>query len=199
MTRWGRVARGTVAALLSVFLAGFAHSLAGGALPGIAGIALVVTFSILVCIAFVGRRMPRTRLATSILVSQAMYHWLFGSLGSLEALAPRPGTLGHVHNAPVDFGAIAGQAHDHGDMLMAHVAAAAVTFAIFAFGERSITAIVHAARAFVLSLIPRFADATPITAPARLQAHGTRITVARRDRVDHSGLRHRGPPAFCPA
>lgn len=200
MTRWGRVARGTVAAVLSVFFAAFAHSLAGGALPGIAGIALVITFSVIACIAFVGRRMPRTRLAASILVSQAMYHWLFGSLGTLDAAAaPAAGPLGHVHNAPVDFGSLTVPTHDHGDMLLAHIVAAAVTFGVLAFGERSRAAAVRAARSFVLSLIPRCADAPLASAPARLCAHGTRITVPRRHRVDHAGLRHRGPPMVCAA
>ncbi len=193
MTRWGRVARGTLAAVVSVFMAAFAHSLAGGALPGIAGISLCLTFSVIVCVAFTGRRMPRTRLAASILASQAMYHWLFGSLGSLEASAPAS-SLGHVHNAPVDFGSLTTQAHDHGDMLMAHVAAAVATFAIIAFGERSASSAIRAATSFVISLIPRFEDAPLAIAPSRLFARGAHSPVPLRSRVDHSGLRYRGPP-----
>ncbi len=196
MTRWGRVARGTVAALVSVFFAAFAHSLAGGDLPGLAGIALCLTFSIIVCTAFAGRRMARTRLAASILASQAMYHWLFGSLGTLEgAASPSAGTLGHVHNTPVDFGALSIVTHDHGDMLWAHVAAAVMTFGVMAFGARSIASAVHAAKAFVLSLFPAFTDAPLVFAPAQLCAQGVQLTTPRKRRIDHSGLRHRGPPA----
>lgn len=195
MTRWGRVARGTAAAVVSVYFAAFAHTLAGGSLPGVAGIALCLAFSIIVCVALTGRRMPRARLAASILASQAMYHWLFGSLGTLEAIAsPPPGSHGHVHNAPVNFGSLGAPMHEHGDMLWAHVAAAVVTFSMLAYGERSITASIHAAKTFVLSLFPVFAAAPIAVAPSRLCAPETHPTVRRRRRVDHSGLRHRGPP-----
>lgn len=195
MTRWGRVARGTIAAGTSVFFAAFAHSLAGGSLPGVAGLALCLIFSIIVCIAFTGRRMPRTRLAASILASQAMYHWLFGSLGTLDAIAsPTTGSLGHVHNAPITFSPVGPHIHDHGDMLWAHVAAAAVTFTVLAFGERIITAAILAARTFVLSLLPIFTAAPLASARSRLLAHGTHHTAPLQHRADHSGLRHRGPP-----
>lgn len=198
MTRWGRVGRGAVAAFGSVFFAGFAHSLAGGPLPGFAGIALVLIFSVIVGIAFTGKRMPRVRLAAAILASQAMYHWLFGSLGTLEATtSPVAGTLGHVHNAPVDFGALSTVAHDHGDMLLAHIAAAMVTFSVIAFGERTTAAAIRAAKALVLSIFPALTDAPLASCPSRLFAHGIQPTTPRQRRVDHSGLRHRGPPSSC--
>lgn len=199
MTRWARVARGTAAATVSLFVAAFAHSLAGGGLPGVAGVSLCIIFSVIACTALVGRRMPLTRLAASIAVSQAMYHWLFGALGS-SAVQPA-GTLGHVHDAPIDFGplAAAGHPHNHDDMLFAHIVAAIVTFGLLAYGERNVGAAVRAARSFVLSLIPRFADAPLACAPTRISAQGVRVTVPRRRRVDHSGLRYRGPPTVCVA
>lgn len=193
MTRWARVARGTVAAVVSLFIAAFSHSLAGGSLPGIAGISLCLTFSIIACTALAGRRMPRLRLGASIVASQAMYHWLFGSLGSTAALTG--GRVGHVHNAPIDFGAISTHVHSGGDMLFAHIAAALVTFGVLAFGERSVLAVVEAAKGVILSLIPGIADAQIAEDPARHFAAGVRYTVPHRRRVDHSGLRHRGPPA----
>lgn len=195
MTRWGRVARGTVAAVVSLFIAAFSHSLAGGSLPGVVGISLCVTFSVIACTALVGRRMPLTRLAASIAVSQAMYHWLFGALGSTAVATAEP--LGHIHHAPIDFSLLTMSAHTHGDMLLAHIAAAVATFAVLAFGERNITAAVRAARSFVLSLIPSFTDAPVACVPARLSASGVRVSVLQFSRVDHSGLRHRGPPLAC--
>lgn len=198
MTRWARVARGAGAATVSLFIAAFAHSLAGGGLPGLAGILLCVTFAVLACTALVGRRMPLTRLASAIVISQAMYHWLFGALGSAPAAAPAA-TLGHVHNAPIDFGALAtaSVAHNHDDMLLAHIAAAIVTFGMLAYGEKSFGAAIHAARSFVLSLVPTVSDAPLPCAPLRLFARKVLVTVPQPRRVDHSGLRHRGPPAVC--
>ncbi len=195
MTRWGRVARGTTAAFASVFFAAFAHSLAGGDLPGIAGLSLCLVFSIIAGTALAGRRMPRVRLAASILASQAMYHWLFGSLGTIGSTAvSRTGALGHEHNAPLDFGALAVQVHEHGDMLLAHFASAIVTFSVLAFGERSLTAVVTAARSLALILFPTLTDAPLAHSATQLSVHRAHLVVPRRRRVDHSGLRHRGPP-----
>ncbi|MEO6942420.1 MAG: hypothetical protein ABI238_00855 [Terrimesophilobacter sp.] len=192
MTRWARVARGTVAAVVSLFIAAFSHSLAGGALPGIAGISLFLVFSVMVCTALAGRRVPRLRLGISIVASQAMYHWLFGSLGA--TVVSIGGSVGHVHNAPIDFGAISTHVHSEGDMLLAHIAAAIATFAVLAFGERSIAATIQAARKLILSLFPEFTDSPLANVPGRLVRSGLQYSLPQHRRVDHSGLRHRGPP-----
>ncbi len=202
------MARGTVAALVSVFVAAFSHSLAGGRLPGVAGLALCLAFSVLVCVALAGRRLPRTRLAASVAASQAMYHWLFGALGSgalgsgtagsgaaSSGAGVTTGMHGHPHDAALGTVALAPQPHGEGDMLAAHLAAALVTFLVLVFGERTIAATVRFARALVVSLLPAAPDAPAVRAPARL--FPTRLRIARPGgrRVDHSGLRHRGPPA----
>ncbi|MBX3092027.1 MAG: hypothetical protein KF801_05905 [Cryobacterium sp.] len=197
MTRWARVARGTVAAAVSLFIAAFSHSLAGGSLPGFAGIALCLTFSVLACIALAGRRMPRTRLAASIVASQAMYHWLFGSLGA-STLATAP-TLGHVHNAPVDFGSVSPHAHSGTDMLVAHIAAAVATFTLLACGERAIAAISHWAFAVARALFPSVEGTVGNRVPSTLSPTGVPRVPAASQRVDHSGLRYRGPPSLLSA
>ena len=46
-TRWTRVARGTLAAGLSTFVAAFSHAAAGGSAPSIAALSLAIAFSIL--------------------------------------------------------------------------------------------------------------------------------------------------------
>lgn len=192
MTRWVRVARGTVAAVASLFIAAFSHSLAGGSIPGIAGISLCLAFSVIVCTALAGRRMPRVRLGASIIASQAMYHWLFGSLGSSTVTSA--GTIGHVHNAPIDFGAIPTHVHSSGDMLFAHIVAAIATFLVLAFGERSVLATLEATRRFTLSLFPQSVDVPLASAPARLFPSRVRRTIPQHQRVVQSGLRYRGPP-----
>lgn len=207
------MARGTVAALVSVFVAAFSHSLAGGRLPGVAGLALCLAFSVLVCVALAGRRLPRTRLAASVAASQAMYHWLFGALGSgalgsgtagsgaagsgaaSSGAGVTTGMHGHPHDAALGTVTLAPQPHGEGDMLAAHLAAALVTFLVLVFGERTIAATVRFARALVVSLLPAAPDAPAVCAPARLFPSRPRIARPGRRRVDHSGLRHRGPPA----
>ena len=192
MTRWARVARGSVAAVVSLFIAAFSHSLAGGALPGAAGISLCLTFSIIVCTALAGRRMPRVRLGASIIASQAMYHGLFGSLGSSTVTSE--GTIGHVHNAPIDFGAIPAHVHSSGDMLSAHIVAAIATFLVLAFGERSVLVTLEATRRLALSLFPDMADVPLASAPARLSPSRVRRTIPQHRRVVQSELSYRGPP-----
>ncbi|MBB5632341.1 hypothetical protein BKA04_000564 [Cryobacterium mesophilum] len=192
MTRWARVARGSVAAVVSLFVAAFSHSVAGGSLPGVAGISLCLTFSIIVCTALAGHRMPRVRLAASIVASQAMYHGIFGSLGSSTVASA--GTIGHVHTASIDFGAIPAHVHSSGDMLFAHVVAAFVTFLVLAFGERSVLATLEATRRFALSLLPQSADVPLASTPARLLPSRVRRTIPQHQRAVQSGLRYRGPP-----
>lgn len=192
MTRWARVARGVTAASISLFIAAFSHWVAGGSLPGAAGIALCFTFSVLVCTALAGRRMPRTRLATSVAASQAMYHGFFGSLGS--ATLPTAPTLGHVHNAAIDFGPATAHLHASNGMILAHVLAAFLTFSILAWGERSVHATAQYAWSLVRSLLPRTVDGSLVSAATALVPSRHRVNVPALRRVDHSGLRHRGPP-----
>lgn len=45
-TRWARVARGLAAALVATFVAAFMHALAGGARPGVLGLALALSCAV---------------------------------------------------------------------------------------------------------------------------------------------------------
>jgi hypothetical protein len=189
------VARGTVAALVSVFVAAFSHAVAGGELPGAAGLVLCLAFSVLVCIALAGRRLPRTRLAASVAASQAMYHWLFGALGTgAIATGPVGGMSGHGHDASLGLHITAPHLHGQGDLLVAHIPAAVVTFLVLAFGERTIATPARLARALAVSLLPGVPDAPAGRPPTRLSPTGLRSARPRHRLVDHSGLRHRGPP-----
>jgi hypothetical protein len=195
MSRWSRVARGSAAATVSVFVAAFSHSVAGGSLPGVTGIALCLALSVLVCVALTGRRLPLARLAVSVAISQAMYHWLFGALGSGTMVASGGRTPGHLHDAALAIPATTPHAHAGGDMLLAHIAAAIVTVLVLAYGERSIAATARYAHALVVALLPAIPDAPAVPTPARLVPARLRVADPLPRRVDHSGLRHRGPPA----
>lgn len=197
MTRSVRVARGTLAALVSTFVAAFSHAVAGGPLPGTAALALCFVFSWLVCIALAGRRWPRMRLAASVAASQVMFHFLFASLGSgTTAALPAAGiSLGHDHGAPLVLGPVADHTHAAGDMWLAHLVAAIVTFVALAFGERSATAVVDAARRLVVSLFPRMPQLAADSAVAQVAAVRVRASRPRIRRLEFTVLRHRGPPA----
>ena len=198
MTRSVRVARGTLAALVSTFVAAFSHAIAGGPLPGAAGLALCFVFSWLVCIALVGRRWHRMRLAVSIAASQAMFHLLFSALGpGTASVASAPGVVaGHDHGTPLLLAPVVGHAHPAGDMWLAHLAAAVVTFFALAFGERSAAAIAALARRAVVSLLPRMPQVMPESAGVLLAAVRRHADLPRTRRLEFAELRHRGPPAL---
>lgn len=200
MTRWTRVARGALAALVSTFVAAFSHAVAGGPLPGAAGLALCLAFSWLVCIALAGRKWPRMRLAASIAASQAMFHWVFSALGGAASAAQTTIVPVGAPITPHDHGTLAlltplaGHAHAAEDMWLAHLAAAVVTFLALAYGERSATTIAGFARTIVIGLLARMPEPVADSVGVRLTATRIHAEHPRVRRLEFAELRHRGPP-----
>lgn len=202
MTRWTRVTRGTLAALVSTFVAAFSHAVAGGSLPGAAGLLLCLVFSWLVCIALAGRRWPRIRLAASIAASQAMFHGVFSALGGAASVTPTgitpsgtPST-GHDHGALTLIPPVAGHSHSTGDMWLAHILAAVVTFLAVAYGERTTAAIAEFARSLAIAMVPRMPELVAESVDVRHLAVRIRADLPRARRLDFARLRHRGPPSL---
>ena len=197
MTRWARVARGTLAALVSTFIAAFSHAVAGGDLPGTAGLALCFVFSWLVCIALAGRRWPRMRRGAALAAPPPPFRRQLGPPAARGATPPPVAglPLAHDHGAPLVFAADVGHAHAAGDMWLAHLVAALVTFLALAFGERSVAAIAGAARRFVVSLLPRMPELAVESSVTQVAAVRVRASRPRIRRLEFTALRHRGPPA----
>ncbi|MFJ4038474.1 hypothetical protein ACIPVB_10350 [Microbacterium sp. NPDC090007] len=134
-----RVLRGTVAAVVSTFVALLSHVSAGGALPGPIGILVPLAVSFVACTVLTGRRLSVVRLAAAVALSQALFHTLF-VLGSYEL----GGAGGHVHgvSAPVSTGAaeIAVLAPDLA-MWVGHAIAVLLTTAALHRGERVLAAV----------------------------------------------------------
>ena len=188
-TRAARTARGTVAAAVSLFVALCSHALAGGGMPGLAGIALCAAFATLVCIALAGRRLSLPRLSVSVVASQFVFHALFSEFtGSSGPVVPAMQGM-HV---VTDGGAIDAAAHATMPawMWIAHAVAAVVTIAALRFGERAFWAVVTlvAPRALRM-LVPM---ATPSPRPARPR-HRIRPFPHL---APLSPMRHRGPPVL---
>ena len=200
-TRWARVVRGLVTAVLSVFIAAFSHIAGGGSVPGQLGVALALIAATLVCIALAGKSLSRTRLGISVALSQFAFHLLFG-LGA----GPMAMTSSHSNSA-----------HDHGSLVMtigpvadssstvmaanswmwfAHAAAAIITIVVLRRGESAFWGLVELGRTTIAAVFfPRLANlaSTPVDA--------VRVRVAVEDRsglhdlgVILSGRPHRGPP-----
>ena len=186
-TRAARAARGTVAAAVSLFVALCSHALAGGGMPGVAGIALCAAFATLVCIALTGRSLSLPRLAASVVASQFAFHALFSEFAAgtgpvVPAMDGMHGMAVHATAQPMAHTAMPAW------MWLAHAAAALLTIAALRFGERAFWAVVTlvAPRALRM-LVPT------VTPPARPAPPRSPALVIPR-LAPLSIMRHRGPP-----
>jgi hypothetical protein len=196
-TRWARFVRGWVAAAISVFVALCSHTLAGGAVPSVAGIALCLAFSGMVCIALAGKSLSLPRLAISVLLSQFLFHGAFSLLGSAVPTTPTPATHSMselmsapaVHITPLVDSGMSMPAW----MWAAHGVAAIVTIVALRFGERTFWQLLALTRPTVRRLLALMAIAVTPAEPAR----PIETELLPRPRlVVVSWTRRRGPPAF---
>lgn len=149
-----RLGRGLAAASIAVFVAAFSHVAAGGGAPGGVGLALSLAFAAIVCVALTRRRPSVTLLSISVLISQFVFHLLFGvgdrgasglmvstvSHGShVSAVLVVPGSGSGVGSGggagsgvPV---AASGHLHDSAWMWVAHAVAAVLTIVLIRRGE----------------------------------------------------------------
>lgn len=199
--RWTRVARGSLAAAFSTFVAAFSHAISGGSAPGVAALSLAVAFSTLVCVALAGRGLSYWRIGASVAVSQVFFHTLFSLIVEPAATSPATPTTAHAgHDMTAMFlpagAAASGSAAITVDaaMVAGHVLAAVATFAAIAWGERAVrgllaAALVRATRFAALFLpvpvfpsrVVRLSRVARIAAPAALE-------------VLRASVWHRGPP-----
>jgi hypothetical protein len=207
-TRWARFARGWIAALISTFVAACSHALAGGGLPGTAGLALCLAFSGVVSILLAGKTLSLWRLSLAVALSQLLFHSLF----SLLTVA-RPGG--------VPTGDAVGVGMNHGGepmvlqpgpaasavppmslaadlrMWAGHAIAAVVTIAVLALGEHVFWCLADGARLCVTRIL---GSVLPVDTPAAFRARLVAGAIAPRPRyLVFSIHRHRGPPVFATA
>lgn len=204
-TRWGRTLRGSLTAVIAVFLAAVSHSAGGRVAPGGVGVAIALAFAVVICVAFAGRRLSLVRLAASVGISQLLFHFLFSLGGGSAQSIPAVITTHHsaipdtsTGSLPVTTALLGTTTHTgHGDgwMWLAHALAAAVTIAALHRGEATIVALATVAAS-------RFSVAVLALAGLR-SGYGTvpipRIPVAAEfipvtESAVLSSLRHRGPP-----
>jgi hypothetical protein len=195
-TRWARVARGSVAALLSVFVAAFSHVIGGGSLPNAFALAACVVLATLACVTLAGKRMSLPRLAISVGFSQFLFHGFF-SLWSSPAV---PIVTGH-HPADgqmlmsiTPMPAPAGPMATDPGMWLAHAIAAVITIAALRQGETAFWGLFEIARLWIGALTSRFTRG-PLPVGTHPTGAAAASTFLPRDLVLFlSSMRHRGPP-----
>lgn len=217
--RAARVARGSAIAGFATLTASLAHTLGGGAPPGLLAIALALAFSVPFAIATVGSRGGITRAGIAALGAQLALHALY-SLGTTSAtvLTDVSGrtlsSQAHAHThtyagatglpaAGEAAGALAGPpaapaiaahgAHPGMWMFVTHALAAALTIAFIVGADRVLAAVTTSARgiriAFVLTRAPLGA-----ARPAARPVHFLVRAIGAADDLHLLAAPRRGPP-----
>ncbi|SEA91777.1 hypothetical protein [Leifsonia sp. 21MFCrub1.1] len=199
-TRSARVARGLIAAGFATFVAALFHVAGGGLPPSAVALTLSLVFSGLGCIVLAGKRSALWRSASSVALSQFLFHALF----SLSPSAHFAGATGHLHPGshltmvtdgavPMPSAPMAAMSLGAPWMWLAHAGAAALTVLALRYGERVFTAVSEFTafslrRLLVVAAVvdvpvpPMRVETVPVVLPARTVVLGR--------------LRHRGPPAL---
>jgi hypothetical protein len=193
-TRWGRVLRGLIAATTAVFVAAFAHVVAGGSVPDLGGLAIAFAFAALASIALAGRTVSRVRVGISVVLSQGVFHVLFDLTGPTQishathTMGMNMGdTMPTVTTSPLMLG--------DGWMWLAHGLAAAITIVALAWGERAFWGLLESAR-LALTLALRIAGIRAESArPTGVRASYAWTLAAMPAVCLDAGLWRRGPPA----
>ena len=201
-TRWARFARGWIAAIVSLFIAGCSHALAGGALPAGAGLALCLAFSAAVCTLLAGKTLSFVRLSIGVVLSQLLFHGLFSLLADAPLGTPAPTGASMQHGGGsmmLQLGAATSTAEPmsaDADLRMwtGHAIGALITIAALSVGESAFWALVRLA---LLCISRILATVLPIETPGNAKQRRTdRTVVATPLSLVFSIHRHRGPPAF---
>lgn len=193
-SRASRVARGAVVASIATFTALLSHVVAGGDVPGWAGIAAPWVLALMASTLLAGRSLSAIRLGVSVVISQLLFHTLFvmGSpaRGGSAPTSHHHGAMTVLPEAPVDAAALCA------DPLMwgMHALAAALTTLMLAHGERVVRTLLrlaHELRSWARRLVRRLPAVTlPHLPAAAAEAPFWVVRPAARLAVH----RRRGPP-----
>lgn len=139
MSSGRRLARGSIAAGLSTWIALTFHLLGGGDAPAVVGVVIPFVLSWCACVVLAAWRGHALRLTASVLLSQGLFHLLF-------TLGATGGARGGHHGSAVQLGAtdLAGAA-PWTHMWLAHVVAAAITILALRSGEVALARLSRAA------------------------------------------------------
>jgi hypothetical protein len=195
-TRWARVARGCVAAAVSLFVAAFGHIVSGGPAPTLFALLCCFVVSAFICVVLSGKALSLAKLSVSVALSQLLFHTVF-SLWTTQPTGIAP--LGHVHGQLFAFVTPDSPlVPTDASKWLAHALAAVVTIAALRHGESAFWGLFGVARLWLTrlwldSLFAALALVRVGTAPRPLPPLD-RILPLRDLVVLHSSRHHRGPP-----
>lgn len=162
--------RGAGASFAANLVAAVSHTLGGEQAPAPLIVVGMMALLWAPAMLLMGHRPRAGRIAATVIVAQAAFHTVYAALGAPSGIAPDAGShAGHAGHEHLLLAA--GTAVEASPlMVVAHVIAAIVTFAVLLFGERAIAAV----RAWTIaSLRARTATPPQRTAPPALRAAAT--------------------------
>ena len=185
-----RLVRAAAVSSVATLIAAVSHTLGGGASPHPLLILAVATLLVPLCAVLIGARASRSRVALTVLLSQAAFHLLFQTLGA-QTGSVTASSAGHSHHLDLaPLGPTAPVAAADASMLFAHVIAAALTTLFVLRGE----SVVRAVALWVQALLLRAALGAPVEhrRPTALRA----LPLPPFDATVSTGVSRRGPPVL---
>ncbi|GAA2176158.1 hypothetical protein GCM10009846_28830 [Agrococcus versicolor] len=178
---------------LTTVATGCAHSLAGGVAPSPLLLATAAMVTLLILAPVLGAAATWPRRIVAVALAQVVQHALY----SLPQPSAAPGSAGgHAHHGAetIPVAAEGAAMHAHGDMLLAHVVAGALTLVALRVGIAAIGAVLGAVRGDRLVRMRMRAVPLGVARPA---AVGEARPIERpATPVLRSPLVRRGPPAL---
>ncbi|WP_164233640.1 hypothetical protein [Microbacterium hydrocarbonoxydans] len=182
-----RLLRAASASSIATLLAAVSHTLAGGPAPHPLLILAVAALLVPPAALLIGSRPSRSRMALTVLVSQAAFHLVFQLLGAPVAGEAVLG--GHVHTLDLTaLGPATAVAAPDAVMLCGHVVAATLTTLVLWRGE----SVVRTIAGWMLALL-RYAVA-PVPVAHERPAPPRTAVVPLTDPVLTASVTRRGPP-----
>jgi hypothetical protein len=173
----------------TVAIASSAHLVASGAAPGLAGLAIAMLLGSVLGLLLLGdSRLRPLRTALVVAGGQVVFHAVF-SWGTFGAASSSAGHGSHGGLAPAELAM--GVTHDHSSMVLAHVVAGVVSFALVMSEQRIVDAIVALTVSVARRLHPVVGAATVFV---RAVAPLTRDSAHPRGRSSLPPPLRRGPP-----
>ena len=134
---------------IATFTALLSHVIAGGTMPGWLGIVVPWLLSFVVCVNFVGRKLPLLRLSFAVLISQLMFHTLFviGAEPTAGFVVSPSGHTSHDQLTPVGpSDPVTAMTHADATMWIWHAIAAVITITALYRGARALAHVQSIAR-----------------------------------------------------
>jgi len=190
-----RVIAACTIATVSTAIAAAAHLAAGGGTASMATLALALVVSGAVGMLVVGPRLTRTRTAAGVILDQLVFHTLFAFFGASGASAT-DSNGGHS----VDHGMLALTVSDAATnspvdaMIVSHIGAALIAYAMLRRGATAITSILIALTTEATRALAEPPVLTLLPVPQRLRAVGHPVEAICNARTILPP--RRGPPVF---